>query len=366
MSYTTPNTSYTLLDPQTVNQVYYWRVQATSASGVVSQWSDVHQYMFQWPSVPGQPTPDQPNPAPMTPANGSTVTDVVFSWSAVSGAKNYELQVSPNGDWTNNKTIDATALTSTSYTPGEPLPNGSYFWRVRSIDAAGHFGTWSDPLTFTRQWIDRPVLQVAGLRQFHARCHPPHRQRRRVPVVGRRSRRAVRDAVRGRPELLADRELLHQPHRVDPYTQLAVNGHLAQEPGTCFNPGNVHVPIWTSGTTYYWRVRGIDNPTGSTDPWSRPPRSSGSGRRPASSSATPRRPRRPTPTDNATVSVPTMSWNAVAGAEKYQVTLKNKNGSAGQRLPGHDLRHQHHSGRCADRHAVPVLVDGAGDRRRPG
>ena len=40
--------------------------------------------------------------------NATDITDVYFDWNAVLGAKTYQLQVSPNGDWANNKTIDVT------------------------------------------------------------------------------------------------------------------------------------------------------------------------------------------------------------------------------------------------------------------
>lgn len=302
-SYTTPNTSYTLTDPQTVGQQFYWRVQASSGSaGVVSQWSDTRSYLYEWPSVPVMATP----------TDGSTLTDVVFSWDSVSGAKNYELQVSPNGDWTNNSTIDKT-IVATSYTPPTPLDNGSYFWRVRSIDSAGHFGPWADPFSFTRQWVDRPVLQLPAYDSGTPNV---------IPNVGTDVQfrwSAARHAADYEIQFSVDQNFsqtvsCYTNHTEwTPYSSITTNNG---EPGNCLLPTNPNVPIWTSGVTYYWRVRGLDGAIKGL--WS------GAGE----FIRNPPAPQLSAPADGASVFVPTMSWSAVAGAEKYKVTLTSKSGSA--------------------------------------
>ncbi len=149
-SSTTVNTSFTLTEPQTTNQSFYWRVRATSVTGgVVSDWSETRSYDFTWSSVPQLTSPD----------DGATIEEVVLQWDPVPGAKTYQLQVSPNGDWANNVTFDV-SIKSTRYSPSETLLNGAYFWRVRAKDARStpNNGGWSEERTFTRGWAPRPTL----------------------------------------------------------------------------------------------------------------------------------------------------------------------------------------------------------------
>ncbi|HVM20560.1 MAG TPA: hypothetical protein VM307_11410, partial [Egibacteraceae bacterium] len=99
--YTTVNTSFTLTEPQTIGQSFYWRVQGTTGSGTEtlnSEWSATRSYSVSWNSVPQL----------VSPADGSTVQDVVLDWDPVPGAATYQLQVSPNGDWANNIAINTT------------------------------------------------------------------------------------------------------------------------------------------------------------------------------------------------------------------------------------------------------------------
>jgi hypothetical protein len=303
-SFSTPNTSYTLTEPQTVGQQFYWRVQASSGSGgVVSPWSDTWSYTYQWQSIPVMETP----------TDGQSVTDVTFRWDAVKGAKNYELQVSPNGQWTNNSTIDKT-LVATTYAPAAPLDNGSYFWRVRSIDAAGHFGPWATPFSFTRQWVDRVVLQVPA----YSSSTPND-----IPNIGSDVRfqwSAVRHASEYEVQFSVDQNFsqtisCYTNHTEwTPYTRIfPVNGSI--EPGSCLSPTNPHVPIWSSGIPYYWRVRGLDGSI--LGLWSDP----------GEFIRNPPSPQLSAPADGDTVAVPTMRWSPVPGAEKYRVTLTSKSGS---------------------------------------
>ncbi len=303
-AYTTPNTSFSLNDPQTVGQQFYWRVQATSgSSGVVSAWSATWSFLYDWPSVPVM----------QAPTDGSTVTDVSFRWGAVSGAKYYQLQVSPNGDWTNNLTVDLPTLVSTSYTPPKPLDNGSYFWRVRSIDSAGHFGSWSTPFSFTRQWVDRPVLQVPA----YDPSTPDVITGIGSDVEFRWS--AVPHASEYEIQFAVDQNFSQTVSCFTNHTEWTPYTRTSQsavaEPGTClmFNP---NVPIWASGTTYYWRVRGRDGSI--LGLWSNP----------GQFIRNPPAPILQNPTDLATaVDVPTLTWSEVGGAEKYRVTLVSKTGA---------------------------------------
>ncbi len=111
--YTTPNTTYSLTEPATAGTTVWWRVRAASGSDAVSAWSGARSFTYAWPSIPTL----------QTPLDGSTVVDTHFAWDPVAGAKTYQIQVSPNGDWTNNVTKDVTTL-ATAYSPGLPCSTG--------------------------------------------------------------------------------------------------------------------------------------------------------------------------------------------------------------------------------------------------
>ena len=94
-TFTTNNTNFTLTEPQTIDTIFYWRLRATSSTGgVVSEWTSIRSYTYDWTTIPTL----------LTPANdlGIEVQDIVFSWQPVQGAASYQLQVSSNGDWANN------------------------------------------------------------------------------------------------------------------------------------------------------------------------------------------------------------------------------------------------------------------------
>src|SRR6185437_10611117 len=117
--------------------------------GIVSAFSEVRSYTV---GAIGSPTPTFP---PDT--TDTSIDDVVLAWTAVAGATTYDLQVSPNVDFTNN-TIDVQGLKATRWSPATTLLNGSYWWRVRARDVQGADGNWSPTRTFRRAWPSQPTL----------------------------------------------------------------------------------------------------------------------------------------------------------------------------------------------------------------
>ena len=54
-SFTTNNTNFTLTEPPTINQTFFWRLRATSSTGgVVTDWSETRQYTYTWSTVPAR------------------------------------------------------------------------------------------------------------------------------------------------------------------------------------------------------------------------------------------------------------------------------------------------------------------------
>ncbi len=303
-SYTTNNTSFTPTEPPTIGQTFFWRLRATSTTGgVVSQWTETREYTYAWPTIPTL----------LTPADdvGNPIRDMTFTWAPVVGAKTYQLQISPNGDWANNVIADV-SIKGTKYTPPSNLNNGSYYWRVRAKDAKGtpNNGGWSIERQFTRNWPEAPT-EVSPLWTGGAtpRVDVPTLEWTAVPLASHY------ELFIGDDQNFAGGSYITcytNRTRVTPYVRSAGTGG---EPGGCsFEAGH--------GTTYYWKVRAIDgtgNIIGIFSELNAP-----STQRFIYQGALPDL---LTPADNATVQTPTLTWSAVDNVEKYVVTIKKANGT---------------------------------------
>jgi len=83
-------------------------------------------------------------PTGRTPTGTVTTYTPTFSWSAVKGARTYELRVIEHGRWV----LKMTRIKGLSYTSQAPLPaNSNLTWQVRAITARGA-GSWSKRLAF--------------------------------------------------------------------------------------------------------------------------------------------------------------------------------------------------------------------------
>lgn len=76
------------------------------------------------------------------PAPGATVDSETFtiSWNAVHGATGYRFQMDDNIDFS-SPTVDTT-LTEPAYIPTSPVPEGTYYWRVKVV-SDGSESSWS-------------------------------------------------------------------------------------------------------------------------------------------------------------------------------------------------------------------------------
>ena len=226
-TYATKNTAYVITEPRTVGQTFFWRLRGVSG-GNFSVWSAIGKFRSTWTT----------KPVLMYPADNATdITDVYFDWDPVLGAKTYQLQVSPNGDWTNNKTIDVT-VKSTRYAPPEPLNNGNYFWRVRALDAASlsaNFGPWSDNegVTGDEQRVPAWLGLQAGTRLAEQRRQHRRREWRgrylAEPHVQLDARHAMLRGIgsgsaRARSMSSPAPRLHHQSHYLDPLYQRRWHG----------------------------------------------------------------------------------------------------------------------------------------------
>jgi hypothetical protein len=113
--------------------------------------------MFGVAALPAQSAAASSVPAPVltAPADSTStpLKDVVLKWQPVAGASQYQVQVSPNGAWTNNTVgLPGNGKTVTNlFEVPISLPHDSYFWRVRA-DVGGVWGPFSAPRQFLREW----------------------------------------------------------------------------------------------------------------------------------------------------------------------------------------------------------------------
>lgn len=134
-----PITSLGLNNPL-ADGLYCWRVRSVNQYGAKGAWSRPNCFTID--------TTPPPAPALVAPANGTTITTSrpTLSWSAVTGANLYRVQVSSNPSFTNPQTYEP-ATTSQALTTS--LGQGVWYWRAAARDRAGNWGAYSAARTFT-------------------------------------------------------------------------------------------------------------------------------------------------------------------------------------------------------------------------
>jgi hypothetical protein len=96
-------------------------------------------------------------PAPVGPSDGVAVDSLpAFRWNPVTGADHYEFELAADPGFNSTHTLVSTKNTRAALK--KVLPNGTYFWRVRAVTAAGALGTWSSPRSLEMAWTARPSL----------------------------------------------------------------------------------------------------------------------------------------------------------------------------------------------------------------
>lgn len=108
------------------------------------------------------PTAGLQPPTPLSPPDNATDVEipVLLSWSNVSGAQNYALQISTKSDFS-TLIVDLKNLTTNSYTFSNASDNTKYFWRVAAFKD-GQMSNWSTPFSFTTKafQLSAPIVYV--------------------------------------------------------------------------------------------------------------------------------------------------------------------------------------------------------------
>ena len=124
-----------------VNTTYYWRVRAKNSAGA-STWSTAWNFTT---VVSQLVAPTLTSPAQS--ANGLGIT-VTFSWSSISGASKYYLQIATSSTFTSIFIQDSTLTTASTNISGFSL-SAIYYWRVKGISSTGESGLWSSVFNFS-------------------------------------------------------------------------------------------------------------------------------------------------------------------------------------------------------------------------
>jgi len=102
-------------------------------------------------------------PTPLSPAGGAVFDSVPpFAWSPVSAADHYEFQVAADAGFNSpvlGRGSDDFTTQNTRATLLKTIPNGTYWWRVRSVGANGSVSPWTAGRSFRKAWTAAAALQ---------------------------------------------------------------------------------------------------------------------------------------------------------------------------------------------------------------
>ena len=259
---TVTGTSYTNTSYIESGNTYYYKVRALKSDGTAGAWSSIVAVTYK-----------QTLSAPAVTGGNDAQGRPTLTWKAVTGAAKYEVYRarSLNGDYIKYSTVTGTSYTNTSY-----IENGNtYYYKVRALKSDGTAGAWSSIVAVTyKQTLSAPT--VTGGNDAQGR-----------PTL---TWKAVSGA--------AKYEVYRARSKDGTYTKYSTTT------GTAYTNSS----YLTSGATYYYKVRAL-GANGNAGPYS------------AVVSVTCRlKLTAPSVTGgNDAQGRPTLKWNAVSGAAKYEV-----------------------------------------------
>ena len=267
---TVTGTSYTNISYIEDGNTYYYKVRALDANGTAGPWSDVVAVTCRLGLS-----------APAVTGGNDAQGRPTLTWKAVTGAAKYEVYRarSLNGDYIKYSTVTGTSYTNTSY-----IENGNtYYYKVRALDANGTAGAWSSVVSVTyKQTLPAPTVTGGNDAQ-------------------------------GRPTLKWNAVTGAAKYEV--YRARSKSGDYIKY-STVTGTSYTNTSYIENGNTYYYKVRALDA-NGTAGAWS-------------SIVSVTYKQTLPAPTvtgGNDAQGRPTLKWNAVSGAAKYEVyRARSKNG----------------------------------------
>lgn len=121
---------------------YYWAVQPIDEAGFKGRPSRVGAFTWSWPSQT-QVSIDDVDPR-------DEVIEPFVRWAQVPGAAKYQVEINPTAEFAPGSKVFDELTVATSVSPRDPLPNNTYYVRVRAIDPNNNAGPWSTAVTQKR------------------------------------------------------------------------------------------------------------------------------------------------------------------------------------------------------------------------
>ena len=263
---TQTSTGYTNSSYLTSGSTYYYKVRALDADGTAGPWSDVVAVTCRLGLT-----------APTVTGGNDSQGRPTLTWKAVTGAAKYEVYRarSRSGEYIKYSTVTGTSYTNTSY-----IEDGNtYYYKVRALDANGTAGAWSSIVSVSYRAASTGTLSA--------------------PTV------TGGNDSQGRPTLTW--KVVTGAAKYEVYRSYSRDGSYSKY-STQTSTAYTNSSYLTSGTTYYYKVRALDA-NGNAGPYS------------AVVSVTCRlKLTAPTVTGGTDAQGrPTLKWNAVSGAAKYEV-----------------------------------------------
>ncbi len=263
---TVTGTSYTNISYIENGNTYYYKVRALDANGTAGPWSDVVAVTCRLGLT-----------APSVTGGNDSQGRPTLKWDKVAGAAKYEVYRarSKNGDYIKYSTVTGTSYTNISY-----IENGNtYYYKVRALKSDGTAGAWSSIVSVTyKQTLSAPTVTGGNDAQ-------------------------------GRPTLKW--KAVTGAAKYEVYRARSKDGDYIKY-STVTGTSYTNTSYIENGNTYYYKVRALKS-DGTAGAWSSivsvTYRAASTGTLPA-----------PTVTGgNDAQGRPTLKWNAVTGAAKYEV-----------------------------------------------
>ena len=270
--------------PRTVTSIGRWAfdgcygLSKVTFTGTRSQWNAIDMGDDNDPLLSANITFAGSGPAAPTVTGGNDAQGrPTLKWNAVSGAAKYEVYRarSLNGDYIKYSTVTGTSYTNTSYIEND----NTYYYKVRALKSDGTAGAWSSIVAVTyKQTLSAPAVTGGNDAQ-------------------------------GRPTLTW--KAVTGAAKYEVYRARSLNGDYIKY-STVTGTSYTNTSYIENGNTYYYKVRALDA-NGTAGAWSSivsvTYRAASTGTLPA-----------PAVTGgNDSQGRPTLKWNAVTGAAKYEV-----------------------------------------------
>ena len=259
---TVTGTSYTNISYIENGNTYYYKVRALDANGTAGAWSSIVSVTYK-----------QTLSAPTVTGGNDSQGRPTLKWKAVTGAAKYEVYRarSRSGEYIKYSTVTGTSYTNTSY-----IENGNtYYYKVRALKSDGTAGAWSSVVSVTyKQTLSAPAVTGGNDSQ-------------------------------GRPTLKWN--AVSGAAKYEVYRARSRSGEYIKY-STVTGTSYTNISYIENGNTYYYKVRALDA-NGTAGAWS-------------SVVSVTYKQTLPAPTvtgGNDSQGRPTLKWNAVSGAAKYEV-----------------------------------------------